>query len=279
MKILPFNIPKPNDDALVYQEDSEVIFYNKLHQHEEIQLSYIAKGAGSLILGDTINTYKQGDILVIGSNIPHVFRSEKSHQKSLMQSLFFTKDSFGSIFFDIQELRHLDTFFTRSAYGFKALSDKQSLQVYFNQLKKATKFERFILLLKILNILTHSKHQPLSSYIYKKQYSDDEGRRMNAIMEFTMNNYKNEILLYDIASVANMTKNAFCKYFKKRTNKTYVQFLTELRIENVCKQLLTNNDVSISELAENNGFNNISNFNRQFKNLKQLTPLAYRKSV
>lgn len=279
MKVLPFKIPKPNDDALVYQEDCELVFYDKFHQHEEIQISFIKEGQGTLVVGDTVNHYKKGDVLVIGSNLPHVFKSEVvSNKKSLMLSLFFTKNSFGKHFFKLEELSQFSLFFNRSENGFKVISHKQKLQYFFLQLKESSKFERFIILLKVLNILSKSRYKPLSSFIYKKQYSDIEGKRMSALMDYTMNNFRNTICLEDIAKISAMTKNAFCKYFKKRTNKTYFQFLNELRIENTCRLLLANDDDSIADIAFKSGFNNISNFNRQFKSVKKNVPSEYRKA-
>ncbi len=278
MKVLPFKIPKPEHDALVYQEDYELVFYDKFHQHEEIQVSYIAEGEGTLVVGDTINHYKKGDVLVIGSNLPHVFKSEEvTNKKSLMLSLFFTENSFGKHFFKLEELSQFRLFFKRSENGLKATSHRQKLQYYFLQLKESSKFDRFIILLKILDILSKSKYKPLSSFIYEKQYSDIEGKRMSTLMEYTMNNFQNAICLEDVSKISAMTKNAFCKYFKKRTNKTYFQFLNELRIEHACKLLLANNDDSIAEIADKSGFNNISNFNRQFKNVKQIVPSEYKK--
>jgi AraC-like DNA-binding protein len=100
---------------------------------------------------------------------------------------------------------------------------------------------------------------------------------MSAVMEYTMNNYHTQISLETIAMVAAMTKNAFCKYFKKRTNKTYFRFLNELRVENASKLLLSDMDLSIAEIADKSGFNNISNFNRQFKTVKHIVPSEYRK--
>ncbi|MBN4070599.1 helix-turn-helix domain-containing protein [Olleya sp. AH-315-F22] len=278
MKILPFKIPKPNDDALVYQEDREWVFYDKFHQHEEIQISFIKEGEGTLVVGDTVNHYKKGDILVIGSNLPHVFKSEViANKKSLMLSLFFTKNSFGKHFFNLEELSQSRLFFKRAENGFKAVSHKQKLQYYFLQLKESMKFNRFILLLKILDLLSKSRYKSLSSFVYEKQYSDTEGKRMSAVMDYTMNNFQNNVSLEDISKVSAMTKNAFCKYFKKRTNKTYFQFLNELRIENASKLLLANNDLCIPEIADKSGFNNISNFNRQFKSIKLITPSEYKK--
>ena len=114
MKVLPFKIPKPGKEALVYQEDHELKFYDKLHEHEEIQISYIAKGSGSLLLGDTINEYHEGDILVIGEHVPHVFRSDNTAtDKSVMYTLFFTKHSFGKEFFKLTEMSGIEVFSMR----------------------------------------------------------------------------------------------------------------------------------------------------------------------
>ena len=127
--------------------------------------------------------------------------------------------------------------------------------------------------------MKQSKAEPLSSFISDKKYSDNEGRRMSAVLEFTMNHFQQEISLNTISQEAAMTKNAFCKYFKKRTNKTYVTFLNELRIEEASKLLQAEKDLSITEIAEACGFQNISNFNRKFKQLKGKTPRDFRKSL
>lgn len=279
MKVFPFQIPKPKDDALVYQEDIEYCFYNKLHQHEEIQVSFIIKGEGTLIVGDAINHYKPNDVLVLGSNLPHVFRSlENSSQKSHMVTLFFTKNSFGSIFFELEELSEIRNFFSQAKHGFK-IESSGNLKTTFSDLKKATKLERFIGLLDILKKISHLEYKSLSSFIYEKKYSAVEGNRMRDIFEYTINNFTKEITLDAISEVAFMTKNAFCKYFKKRTNKSYFRFLNELRVENTCKLMLTNSDLNLAEIAFKSGFNNISNFNRQFKSIKNMSPSSYRKKI
>ena len=151
-------------------------------------------------------------------------------------------------------------------------------QSYFLKLRESTKLERFIVLLELLKLLSKNKYITLSSFIYEKQYTAIEGKRMQDVMEYTINNYHKNISLVAIATVSAMTKNAFCKYFKKRTNKTYFRFLTELRIENACKLLLSNEDYSVAEVAEKSGFNNISNFNRQFKSVKLKNPSSFKKN-
>lgn len=276
MKVLPFKIPKSKDVSLIYQEDKAEILYDKLHQHEEIQLCAVIKGEGSIVVGDSINEYKSGDILIIGSNLPHVFKSDTSNCKSsFMQTLFFTKTSFGEQFFELGDFIEIQKLFSISESGGTVISNKENILMLFISLKKASSLERFILFLNIVNQLLKAEIKPLSKFIYQKKYSDNEGKRMSNIMEFTMNNFNKEIDLDTIAGVSNMTPNAFCRYFKQRTNKTYFQFLIEVRIENACR-LLKNKDLLITEVSEKSGFKNISNFNRKFKDIKRITPSKYR---
>lgn len=275
MKVLPFTIPKPTNDALIYQEDHEWVFYNQLHQHAEIQLSYIVHGSGTLIVGDTVGSYSSGDILVIGAQLPHVFKSESSIEKSFMLSLFFTKESFGANFFNLEEMQATRAFFNRALRGFKV--SEHGLHEQLLSLKSQGSFDRFINFLKILEQLARYTSTALSTFVHKP-YSDLEGQRMSAVTNYTMTNYTQSITLTEIASVANLTPNAFCKYFKKRTRKSYFTFLNELRIARACKLLRTSPDLSISEIAELAGFKNLSNFNRQFKRLKSMTPFTYKSS-
>ncbi|GGG55366.1 AraC family transcriptional regulator [Bizionia arctica] len=277
MKVLPFKIPKPEGSNLVYQVDLEPYFYNKLHQHEEIQISYIVSGEGTLIVGDTINYYKTGDILILGSQLPHVFESDQEkHSQSHMQTLFFTESSFGEGFFGLEELIELQVFFKQAKHGFKVNSNQIEIIALFNRIELSSKLDRFTILLHLLKILSISDYKSLSSFIYEKNYSLVEGERMRDVIEYTMSHYEKDVTLESVANVANMTKNAFCKYFKKYTNKTYGKFLNELRIEHSCKLMLSGKNLTISDVAFKVGFNNISNFNRQFKKVKHKTPLIFK---
>lgn len=277
MKVLPFKIPKPKNEALVYQEEGGPVFYDQLHQHAEIQISYIVKGRGSLIVGDTLNAYQENDIVVIGGFLPHVFKSDpKASDESLMYTLFFDKKSFGKDFFELPDLNIAKDFFTKAELGMKILPTHHRLQSLFKSLKAQNKMEQIATLLHIINCIVESETTPLSSFVYRKAYSDDEGKRMGEVFQYSMENYKIPISLEEISEVANMTKTAFCRYFKKRTNKTYFQFLIEIRIENACKYLLKNLDISIASIAEECGFRNAAHFNRKFKEIKGITPTLFR---
>tara|TARA_B110000967_G_scaffold13172_1_gene12683 strand:- start:450 stop:1289 length:840 start_codon:yes stop_codon:yes gene_type:complete len=277
MKVYPFKIPKPENNALMYQEDIEFVFYDKLHQHDEIQISFIEKGTGTLLVGDTISSFAENDIFILGSNLPHAFKSDKNgSEKSKMLTLFFTETSFGESFFKLNELAEINYLFSKSLQGLSLTSNKTEIIKNFLKLKNASKLARFILFLEILKMVSEAISIPLSTFVDTKKYSDTEGKRMRNVFDFTIENAHQKISLEDIANIANMTKNAFCKYFKKRTNKTYINFLTEVRIENACKLLKSDKDVSINEIAYKVGFNNISNFNRKFKEVKKMTPISYR---
>ncbi|WP_108804945.1 AraC family transcriptional regulator [Aquimarina sp. Aq107] len=280
MKALPFKIPKSSTDTLIVQEDKEIVLYDKFHQHEEIQISIIISGEGNLIVGDTIADYKPNDILVFGSNVPHVLQSSESAEKSYMISLFFTKESFGKMFFDLPEFEGLNHFFRSSVYGIKVLSQKQKLKKQFLKiLKKEDRLDRFMVFLKILKLLKTVKVETISSFISKRAYTDNEGKRMATVFQVVMNEFNRDFSLKEAASLANMTPNAFCRYFKQRTNKTFFQFLIEVRIENVCRLLSKETEITISEASYNSGFKNLSNFNRKFKEIKGVTPSTYKKRL
>lgn len=279
MKVFSFTIPKPKRDALILQEDKTESLYELFHQHEEFQISYIKQGQGTLLVGDAINYYKPGDLVVLGGNLPHVFRSDRSKSDlSHMYMVFFTQASFGSDFFNTEELKELAPFFRKARHGFKVSGNTKPLIETFEVMYNGSKLERFISFLQLLKQLNTCRYEPLSSFVSEKKYSDNEGRRMSAVYEYTMANFQKEISLETIAKEAAMTRNAFCKYFKKKTNKTYISFLNELRVEEACKLLQSQSELSIAEIAEASGFQNISNFNRRFKTLKGKTPREYSKA-
>ena len=153
---------------------------------------------------------------------------------------------------------------------------KEEAKKCFLKLKHATKLEKLILFFKILNTISHAQYEVLDSFIYKKIYDDNEGERMSAIFVYSMKNFAREIDLNQIAAIAFMTPNSFCRYFKQRTNITYFQFLIKIRIEHACTLLSSHSDIAVAEIAVRSGFKNISNFNRQFKSIKKLSPLKYK---
>lgn len=278
MKVLPFKIPKPENVTLYLQHYKGESFYEKLHQHKEIQISVVLKGEGTYIIGDCVGDFKPNDIFVLGENLPHVFKRDDAFENETeMVSLFFSKNSYGEDFFNLPEFEHFQHFFYNAVLGYKVLSNKNELSLLLANIGTQVKYKQFISFLDILHLIAEADKRKLSSLINLKKYAGEEGKRMSDIFQYTMNNYHKEITLEQVSDIANMTPNAFCRYFKQRTNKTFVNFLIDIRIGNACKLLTKNNDFNITEISYKSGFNNLANFNRKFKAIKGVTPSEYRR--
>jgi AraC-like DNA-binding protein len=250
----------------------------KKQQHKEIQISLIAEGGGTYIIGDCVGEFKKNDIFVIGENLPHIFKRDKVYEEETeMISLFFKKDSYGEGFFNLPEFAHFQDFFNEIGLGLQVLSNEKDLFQLLSKINTLPKYNQFISFLEVLHLISISKKRTLSSLINLKKYGGNEGKRMSDIFQYTMNNYHKEVTLHQVSDIANMTPNAFCRYFKQRTNKTFVNFLIDIRIGNACKLLTKNNDLNITEISYKSGFNNLANFNRKFKAIKGVTPSEYRK--
>lgn len=276
MKVLPFKIPKPENATLIVQEDKGEMFYSKLHQHQEIQISLISQGEGTCIIGDYVGEFKKGDIFVIGENLPHVFTSDRTIKGVHMISLFLVKSGYGEHFFSLPEFRDVEHIFKLSEPGFQLEAPKIEIADLMERLPRVSKLQRFLIFIEILHLMSLGKIKTLSSAQHTKIYGEEEGKRMRDIFEFTLDHFDKRISLKQVAEIANMTPNAFCRYFKQRTNKTYVNFLLDIRIGNACKLLSKKNEYSIAEIAYRSGFNNLTNFNRKFKALKGVTPSGFR---
>lgn len=284
MKILPFKIPKASNESIRLQADDDKVFYDHLHQHPETQLTVILSGEGKIIAGDYLGNFKPGDVFLIGPNLPHVFRSDKKYyqeesvQRAQSLSVFFEWRSFGDNFLSLPELKSLQEFSKLSERG---LSIKSTTSTHVRRLMKQlflkNDMDRIIVLLKILHLLALSpEKEVLASAGVYSNYDEQDGKRLADIYRFTMKEYHRKIQLEEVASIANMTTNSFCRYFKKRTRKSYIDFLNEIRIGQ-SKKLLQQGDLSISQISYEVGFTNLSNFNRKFKEVCSVTPTEFKK--
>lgn len=284
MKILPFKIPKTSQESFRLQEDHVVHFYDYLHQHPEVQLTLILSSEGKVIVGDFVGTFKPGDIFLVGPNLPHVFRNDSKYYESTEDgqahslTVFFEWQTFGEKFLSLPEMSHLQEFTKLSQRGlFIQEPTKTRVSQLIKLMFKKNGMDRLIVLLKILNMLSEHKHlEPLASSGTYSDFDEIDGKKLADIYRFTMNEYHRKISLEEVASIAHMTTNSFCRYFKKRTRKSYIDFLTEIRLGQA-KKLLQQNDLSISQISIEVGFNNLSNFNRKFREVCSITPTEFRK--
>ncbi len=272
MKAYPFKIPKPIHESLTIQLDKADVFYNKLHQHEEVQVSYVSTGKGKLLVADSVHHYKDGDIFIIGGNIPHLFQSKEDGGNSHMVSLFFNKAIFKELFLNIPETEQLEIFIEKMTIGVAVRSKRKSVVKLLVRMASTNGLEKFILFLKLIKKVNAAKVSHLGEFKYPKKLSNQDGKRMQDVFDFVMSNFQKDITLEEISKKAHMTTNSFCRFFKQRTNKTFFQFLIALRIEHACQLLRSKKDTSIAEIGLASGFNSVSHFNRTFKKFKGVTP-------
>jgi AraC-like DNA-binding protein len=258
--------------------------YPYLHRHKEIQITWIRKGEGTLIAGTNMHDYSPGDIFVIGANLPHVFKSNPEYftpnagKQIEALTIFFSPEGTLSPMFDLPELKSGKMFLQQHQQGFKIphnITDKISQQMI--ALKNASGTDQLIQFLNLVKGLTNIKSRldPLSSYGNLPGITENEGIRIGNIYNYIMLNYSEEITLEDVAQVAFMTPESFCRYFKKHTGHTFISFLNEIRINEACKKLIAHKFESINTVAYKCGFKSITNFNRVFKNVIGNSPRGY----
>ena len=267
------------------RNDTVNYFFKELHFHPELELVHIKKGSGTQFIGNHIQHFKAGDMILVGPDIPHLWKCdeqyfvENSKLKAEATVIHFLPAALGEDFFNLPENNILQKLFTKAKLGLSVHQKTKELIVQLlSQILNSSGTKKIIILLEILNTLAESKDiRSINKKDILLLQTEKEPDRMNNILQYMLNNFQKNIDLNKIASIANLSPNAFCRYFKLRTNKTYSSFLIEIRITHACK-LLTETTLSVSDVCYQSGFNNFSNFNRPFKKITTLTPLKYRSS-
>lgn len=284
MKALSFKVPKTKNQSIRVQVDHQPYFYDSYHYHPEFQISYIIHGTGTRIIGDSVGRFNKDELYIIGSNIPHIFKSDKNFYEPESEfshaiSFYFTEDSLGRDFFNLPEAKELNDILVSSKkiVYFDGNNDP-SLKKDFIEITKIDGFRKIQMFLNILYRISKIKEQKLlSKSTYELRNTEKYGKRINDIYDFVIHNYNKPITLDKAAEIANLSTTAFCRFFKERTRKSFTEFVNEVRIGEASK-LLIDTDFNISQICYEVGFNNISNFNRKFKEIMNLTPKAYRSS-
>ena len=261
-----------------------VDFYNQWHFHPEIELIYIHKGKGTRFIGTDVHRFEPGELFLFGSNLAHMWRcdpeyfSESSKLKAEVTIIYFHHDFLGDKFFNIPELKGIESLLEKAKQGIK-ITGNTKLQVkdLINKLSEAKGLDRITYLLTILEKIAGSKEKQYISPIYHEvKIEKSEANRLNKVFQYVSDNFQRKITLSEIASVANLSTKAFCRYFKSKTRKTFYDFLLEVRVAHAC-HLLLEKDMSINEICYDSGFNNLSNFNRYFKKIMNKAPTGYKR--
>ena len=281
--LLEKSIESLNQSFLV-KKLQEPFFDPNWHFHPHYQLFTVIKGTGTRFIGDDIRHFEEGDTVFLGPNMPHLWRSDRNYfeKESLLKTegivVYFKEDFLGNDFFEKPEMFDIKSFLKNSERGLDLTGTLGTEMVRdLNELLGLTGFEGISKLLNILHKLSVTNdYQYISSSNYTNTHKISETERMRIVHEYVLKHFKENINLSTVASLSNMTEAAFCRYFKSRTNKTFSDFVKEIRIGNACK-ILQDENKSISQTCYESGYNTVSNFNNQFKSLKGVSPLQYQK--
>jgi AraC-like DNA-binding protein len=270
--------------SVISREDS--FFQSPFHSHPELELVYIKESFGKRIVGNSVTQFVPGDMVFLGSDLPHVWLNDEIYYQGISTLkakaivVYFSKDIFGPTFYEQKETQKITNLFSQAEKGL-AVTGKTNEKIA-RKLEKLTNkqnFEIIVGLFEILSILSESKEIDfINNDVYLPINNESKIDRLSDVFEYVKENYKEEISLIEIAKIANLTPTSFCRMFKLKTKKSFVEYLNAIRVSNACK-LLLETDKGISEIAYECGYKTASNFNQLFKKLTGTTPGEYRKKA
>jgi AraC-like DNA-binding protein len=285
MKPQLLKVSKGPAQSFSVRQDLVPHFNNKWHYHPEVELIHFKRGEGTQFVGDSIKQFKAGDIVLIGSQLPHYWRFDDSYFKEDSKKgvdirvAHFSEDFWGEQFLNLPENKMIKSVLEKAKRGIK-VNGKTKIIVagILERMQNCEGYERITLLMQALNTIANCNQVTvLSSLGFKHNASlSADNDRINAIYEYSMANFRNKIHLEEIAAIAYISPNSFCRYFKSHTQKTYSQFLIELKVGHACK-LLIENKIIIKQLCYESGFNNFASFHKFFKQITGKSPLSYQK--
>ncbi|WP_316814402.1 AraC family transcriptional regulator [Pedobacter heparinus] len=272
--------------SFVLQKDVYPYYPTPWHYHPEYELVLVLKSTGKRTIGDHVGRFSDGDLLLIGPNLPHSYQNDAiyyQNNESLTAEaivIHFDENFLGRGFFNLPEMALVKQLFDKSKFGFKILGNtRQQVEDIMKEMLSFNGHQRIISLLKIFEVLSITEeYKLLVRPGFIPDHSINSKDQLNIIHEFIMNNFKKDLSLADVARVANMSIPSFCRFFKSSTRKTFSTFINDIRIGYACK-LIVEEKYNISKICYESGFNNMSNFNRQFKKLTDKTPLQYKQIV
>ena len=282
MKPILRKVDSNAEHSFSVRENIYPFLYNYWHYHPEVELTYIRKSSGTRLAGDSIERFTDGDLILLGTNLPHMWRNDdiyfqqdsNHHIESI--AIHFREDFWGKDFLELPEHRHIRQLLSLATRGFQIMGKTHKKIIdMMEEILHLKKARRVMHLVSMLDIIAQSKElRYLASQGFVDQYKIDPNDKINEIYQYTLSNFKNGITIQDVAKHVHISPNYFCRYFKKRTSKTYIEFVTELRVGYACKLLLENN-LNINQICYESGFNNVSNFNRKFKEITGQAPSQY----
>jgi AraC-like DNA-binding protein len=250
------------------------------HYHPEIEMVFVNGGSGKRQIGSHLSYYREGDLILIGSNLPHCGFTDTNTGNKNETVIQMKPDFLGADFLNLQETKYISELFNKAKGGI-AFGD-QTKKIVGNRIEimdSQQPFERLLTLLSVLKDLENAKDYKIlnaSGFSMEMQVQDND--RINMIFNYVKDHFQEEINLAVIAEMASMTTPSFCRYFKKITKKTFTRFVNEYRVVHAAK-LLAEKQISIANISYESGFNNFSHFNKLFKEFTGKSASEYRKEL
>ncbi len=283
MKLHLLDRSSKENNSITVRKNKYSYFLKIWHYHPELELVYIVSSTGTRFIGDNIEKFDAGDLVLIGKDLPHMWLNDHIYfedSSALLAeaiAVHFKEDFLGYDFLKAPEMNHISNFINKSKYGIKFLNLPKNIVTSILELQNTSGFERTILFLNILNKLAkHDSYKLLASDGYINSFYKNENKHLDKIYEYVFNNFKNRINLSDVAEIAHMNSSAFSRYFKRVNRKTFTRYINEIRIGYACR-LIIENKFNITTICYESGFNTTSNFNRQFKSITKMAPSEYLK--
>ena len=273
--------PIPKARAFVAKALKEPLFDPNWHFHSEYQLFMVLKGSGTRFIGDDIKPFKAGDFTFTGPNLPHLWRSDTDADGTISEGIvvYFNENLIGESLLQKEESIALKGLLQNSLRGIEVTGySTDTVKKGLQTLLQSQGFEGVLELLKLLHFISESPDTHLlASQGYTNTLKVGDTERMNRVYAHVMKNYKEKIKIETLAELTNMTPTSFSRYFKNHANKTFSEFVSEIRIGHACK-LLIEQKTNVSQACYESGFQTLSNFNRQFKKNTKRTPLEYKQT-
>jgi AraC-like DNA-binding protein/quercetin dioxygenase-like cupin family protein len=272
----------PATASFLYHVKRDPSFGVFWHYHPEYQLTLVRRGQGKRFVGDDVSRFKAGDLVLTGPNLPHMWCSARARDPKSPPAeailIQFPESIFGGQFLELPEMSAVRRLLQRSAQGIRfADSVRGKIASRMVRMGRQRGLARLIELLEILRILSQAPvDRVLSSKAYRPAVAFPDRERIDRICRYLAENSARPIVLAQAAAASHMSVPAFTRFFRKCTGKSFVEYLTELRVGAACR-LLVETDRTVTQVCYAAGFNNLSNFNRRFRDQKGITPREFRR--
>ncbi len=278
MKAFLEDIPSKKGKASFYSTRITVqSFEFKWHYHPEYELTYIVRGSGYRIVGNSHEHFASGDLVLLGSNLPHTWWGKNEDGSRSEAIVIQFSNEFIEPFLRLNEGHAIKALLESAAKGLRFESD-DALVDKLVSIGQTKEMESILSLLSILQDLTEKSGSNLCPDAYHNVISKKFETRINKVCTYIQNHYSERISLQQVSELVFMTESNFCKFFKKATSTTFSDYVNDLRINEACHLLIYSED-NISKIAQDCGFESLSYFNRVFLKKKRIKPSLFRKNA